>query len=81
MAKKTKKPNFLTNLTIKNFRCFEDFKLKDLKRINIFVSKVVHLSFLFHKKVFTNIIEIKTRFEIDKSKLNLKNSELKIFKN
>jgi AAA15 family ATPase/GTPase len=37
MAKKTKKPNFLTNLTIKNFRCFEDFKLKDLKRINIFV--------------------------------------------
>jgi AAA15 family ATPase/GTPase len=37
MAKKTKKPNFLTNLTIKNFRCFEDFKLKDLKRVNIFV--------------------------------------------
>jgi AAA15 family ATPase/GTPase len=37
MAKKTKKPNFLTNLSIKNFRCFEDFKLKDLKRVNIFV--------------------------------------------
>ncbi len=37
MAKKTKKPNFLTNLTIKNFRCFENFELKNLKRVNIFV--------------------------------------------
>lgn len=31
MVKKTKKPNFLTKLTIKNFRCFENFELKNLK--------------------------------------------------
>jgi len=37
MVKKTKKPNFLNNLTIKNFRCFENFHLKNLKRVNIFV--------------------------------------------
>lgn len=36
---KTKKirPALLKNLHIKNFRCFENFHLKDLKRINIFV--------------------------------------------
>lgn len=36
---KTKKisPPLLKNLHIKNFRCFENFHLKDLKRINIFV--------------------------------------------
>ena len=37
MAKKTSKKNILKNLTIKNFRCFENFHLKDLKRVNIFV--------------------------------------------
>ena len=37
MAKKTSKKNILKNLTIKNFRCFENFELKNLKRVNIFV--------------------------------------------
>ena len=37
MVKKTSKKHILKNLTIKNFRCFENFHLKDLKRINIFV--------------------------------------------
>jgi len=35
-TKKISKP-LLKNLTIKNFRCFENFHLKDLKRVNIFV--------------------------------------------
>ena len=37
MAKKTSKKNILKNLRIKNFRCFENFELKNLKRVNIFV--------------------------------------------
>lgn len=39
VQKKTKKISkpLLKNLTIKNFRCFENFHLKDLKRVNIFV--------------------------------------------
>lgn len=35
-TKKISKP-LLKNLSIKNFRCFENFHLKDLKRVNIFV--------------------------------------------
>jgi AAA15 family ATPase/GTPase len=37
IAKKFPQKPILKNLTIKNFRCFENFELKNLKRINIFV--------------------------------------------
>ena len=37
IAKKFPQQTILKNLTIKNFRCFENFELKNLKRINIFV--------------------------------------------
>ena len=35
MAKKTSKKNILKNLTIKNFRCFENFELLINKLMNM----------------------------------------------